>query len=127
MAEVDLTQVWIHKANDADTVVKLDDTTGISEGATIAGDVYRFATGRRWITQGINWRVIEVVALNIPRTDVDLLRTWVGELLVYRDPTGRIVWGVYQDLDIKESAETLLTYVNEIGFQFEETLGDVEV
>jgi len=127
MASVTLTEVWLHRANDPATVIKLEDATGIDVEASVTGNVYPFSTGRRWITTDVKWQNVEIVALHVLRTDVDILQSWVGDLLELRDPTGRQIWGIYQEFSIKESSETLLTYVNEITFVLNEVLGDVEV
>lgn len=127
MASLTLTEVWLHQANDPGTVIRLEDATGIEIVQFISGDVQNFATGRRWITTNIEYEDIKITALYVDRDDVDTLRDWVGDLLVLRDPTGRQVWGVYDQLDAKEKADTDLADVNEINFVFMEVIGDEEV
>lgn len=127
MATLTLTEVWLHQASDPTTVIKLEDATGIDLTGAISGNIFEFATGRRWVTTGVTWQSIAITALYVDRDDSITLQDWVGNLLVMRDPTGRQIWGIYDSISIKEKADTDLADVNKIDFTFEEVIGDEEV
>lgn len=127
MASISLTEVWIHQANDISTLIKLLDATSIGINAEIAGSIKNTPTGRKWITTGVTWQDIQVTALHVLRSDVDILYSWIGDLVVLRDPTGRQVWGIYKKLNVKESSSTELVRVSKISFTLNEVLGDAAV
>ena len=125
MASVTLTTGWLHLAASPSTYVTLD-AQAVDEVASRPVEVERYAAGRiRSVVQPGVGSGITVAAAHVPRATADTLRTWVGETLMWRDPMGRKVFGVFDQLDIKETVG--LHTKPSVSFQLIETTWDEEV
>lgn len=125
MGSVTLTSGWVHLAATPATYVTLDAQV-TAEEASRPVIVKRYAAGRlRAVTQpGIGSR-IDVEARLVPRATVDTLRSWVGEIVMWRDVHGRKVYSVFPVMRITEALGFAARA--DIGFTLEETTWDEEV
>jgi hypothetical protein len=102
MASVILENGYFALASDlADLVVV--PVYSVSENA--AGDVEtrRYASGRfRLIRRPGVQRIVSVTLQLAPRSDVDRLRDWVGEVVLFRDPRGRRLWATFASIGVGE-------------------------
>lgn len=102
MATVTLDEGWLHDAANLATFVRVD-LSSVAESAEIPADVRRYAGGRlRLVTKPGPARTVSVACKLADRAAVDTLRSWVGRLLLYRDPTGRKVWSMFGEVSITE-------------------------
>lgn len=102
MASVTLTTGWLHLAASLSTYVTFDVQT-VSESANRPVEVKRYAAGRlRSVVQPGVGRSIEIAGMHAARATVDTLRTWVGETVMWRDPMGRKVVGVFANIEVEE-------------------------
>ena len=102
MASVTLTTVWVHLAATQATYVTFD-AQKADEAADRPVSISRYAGGRvRSIVHPGTARVVNVAAAKISRTTADQLRDWVGETVMFRDPFGRKIFGVYDTLNVSE-------------------------
>ena len=125
MASVTLTTGWLHLAASPSTYVTLD-AQAVDEVASRPVEVERYAAGRiRSVVRPGVGSGIKVAAAYVSRATADTLRTWVGETLMWRDPMGRKVFGVFDQLDIKETVG--LHTKPSVSFQLIETTWDEEV
>lgn len=102
MAYIDLTHVWIHKATDLSSYVRL---LARNVQASTKRDVTRrqYANGR---TRAISSPIVETEytwdALLVDRETLDQLNDWAGELLLYRDPWGRAGYGFIEEVPAQD-------------------------
>jgi hypothetical protein len=76
---------------------------GRGEGYASPGDVRSYVGGRqRSIAQEGERGTYTFVMLRLTRTDVETLRTWMGQVVQVRDNKGRRFYGVYFDVEIIE-------------------------
>jgi hypothetical protein len=104
MAAVDLETVLLSNAADLSVTVELE-VVGLSESPSSPGAVKTYANGRqRSVTRAGTKQVLalEFEVLN-DRPTLELIRAWRGQLVLYRDPRGRKVWGTFYDLQITEN------------------------
>lgn len=112
MASVTLEDAWFHLASDLATSTTAA-LTGASESAARPVEVRRYANGRlRQVTRPGVQQTLTVGLELVSRTTIDLLRSWIGLLIVYRDPLGRLVYGVFGDLSVEEVSGADGTYAN---------------
>ena len=130
MAEVDLTTIYLHTATDMSTFVTLD-VDRMSEATGGYGDVIRLAGGRLVSVTQTGSRSRFTLRADLPtRSDVDLVRTWsAGTTLVYRDPFGRVVYGVVDgDVKVDETAAASReTYAARMSVTLHEITDSAEV
>lgn len=92
MASIDLNRLWVHDATDlADHI--LVRAHSIDEEPSTAGEVRSYGSRRRIVTTGEESRTAEYEAKFLPRTDLDWLLARRGRLLLWRDHSGRLLWG----------------------------------
>jgi hypothetical protein len=127
MATVTLTQVWFHNRSDLSDYVTLD-ATQLWDQTASPGQVRRFAGGRlRSITTTGNHRQLSITFELVDRDTVDQLRDWTGVTLLYRDPLGRNLFGVFHEPWILELPTTGVDSVYQVSLTFEEITDTVEV
>ena len=103
MATLTLTTCWVHKAASQSSYITLDAQV-ISEAADRPVSIKRYAAGRvRSVVQPGVAGVLSISAAKVPRATADQLRLWVGEVVMFRDPLGRKVFGVFPSLTTTEA------------------------
>lgn len=94
MATVLLRNLWINRTDDPSQYVELEGT--ISETQAVEGEIRTMANGRRRVVRKAGGsRGFSVSANRVDVDTVNLLASWAGEVLTYRDPQGRKVHGVF--------------------------------
>lgn len=95
MASVTLTDAWFHLADDpAQFVVMV--LTGESDMTRRPTEVRRYAGGRvRAVTRRGRTKRLNLNFELAERADLEQLEEWIGEVVMFRDPLGRLVFGVY--------------------------------
>jgi hypothetical protein len=95
MAAITLSSVWISTALTPSRSVQLA-ATSIVETPTVTGAVRGYANGRqRAITSASRPRSIALAFTLVTSADAATLASWVGQLVLLRDPFGMKVWGSY--------------------------------
>lgn len=95
MAEITLDQVWIAAYTDLATSYMVD-AIGISETEVSPGEVRRYAGGvYRAVSGAGSAPVLSMQAVGLARSDYDALKALVGQTVMYRDPLGRKIFGVF--------------------------------
>ena len=102
MASVTLTTCWVHLASDLATAVPLD-VSALSEKEATFGQVRTYVGGRRRrvSSAGID-RQLAISATLVPRATMEALRSWQGQVVLFRDPRGRVTYGTYEDVPATE-------------------------
>lgn len=127
MAEVTLTDLWLHQATDLSTYIQLPLNKLAAMESEVAGTVRRYAGGRlRFIRKPGDKDSINVSLVMVPLATVETMNQWAGELLMYRDPKGRKIFGTYRGLSVSEQAGPV-EYVRGVSFRFEEVSETEEV
>lgn len=104
MASVSLDALWIHLGSDLSTSLVLD-LDGASVLPTRPLSVRTYGDGRQAMVVGpgrpqtADYRLEQVA-----RADYEQLVEWIGELLLFRDPRGRAIWGTYRQVLITDIA-----------------------
>ena len=95
MAAVTLTSVWIANSLNLSTSVQLYTTT-LVETPQVAGSVRAYANGRQRVVAGASKpRTVAITPTLVSAADAATLASWVGQLVLLRDPFGLKVWGSY--------------------------------
>lgn len=95
MASTDLETVHLALVTDLTTQLLLD-VPAIEDDDEDFGEVRSYANGRqRSVSRAGNLRTIGLEPDWLTRDDVALLRSWKRQLVLYRDPTGRKVYGIF--------------------------------
>jgi hypothetical protein len=98
VASVALDTVHLALASDLAMQLLLD-VPGIEDDDQGFGEVRTYAGGRRRsVSRTGNARTISLAPDWMARAEVAQLRTWLGRVVLYRDPTGRKVYGVFHAL-----------------------------
>lgn len=95
MPEVDLTELWIHRADDPTQYVTFDGGQAAG-GVAKPGQPRVMANGRvRTVTAAGATEVLAYEVPNTPRATWQTLDDWVraGVLFMLRDAVGRVRWG----------------------------------
>jgi hypothetical protein len=98
MASLELTGVWLALLSDLDTQLHFTKVDLEPQGAvpgrypTYAGGVVRLITrpGKR--------RSVPVTLRQVSREDRETLEVWQGQIMLYRDSRGRILYGSFLNL-----------------------------
>lgn len=95
MASIALDRVWLHQAADLSTYLKFF-TTASGDERSMAGDVRRMSNGRlRLVTSvGLN-RTHPTTLRMVSDDDLATLEDWIGDLLLFRDHRGRLMFCTY--------------------------------
>lgn len=120
MTSITLTHGWFNLAADPDQSVNLIiDGTTETEARPVEHE--RYSQGRlRSFSRVGTAKVMRLRFDQADRDDIDMLRTWVGELVMYRDPLARKFWGTFDDLSIVEIPGTNGTFAD-VALTFVET------
>lgn len=112
MATVVLTDCWINLASDLTQSLTMV-LTGESDMTSRPVDVRRYSGGRvRAITRPGTKKQLNLSFDLAERADMLVLEDWIGEPVLYRDPLGRRLWGVYGAVDEAEIPGADLDTVN---------------
>jgi hypothetical protein len=102
MAFVTLTTLWASPVSDPSQAYALP-MSSLSWTTTTTGDVRSYGGGRRrLITRKEKYRTADIALDFCDRPMVELLESWTGVLLCFRDPTGRKIFGFYLDVTADE-------------------------
>jgi hypothetical protein len=102
MASVTLVDAWFHLASDPSQYVVME-LTGESDMTARPVSVRRYAGGRvRSITRPGVKKQLNLNFDLASRADMHVLEDWVGQTVLYRDPRGRRLWGVFAAVDEAE-------------------------
>ena len=89
-----LRDLWINRADDPSQYVVLEGT--ITEKQARSGQVRTMANGRRRVvTRAGESKEYAVSANRVEVDTINLLASWAGDVLAYRDPQGRKVFGTF--------------------------------
>jgi hypothetical protein len=117
VADVTLSRLWLHRADDLETFLTFDAFT-ISPVTAKIGSVRTLAGGRRRAVSrpGIS-TVLAVAVVATDRDSRETLESWIGTPLLLRDARGRKVWGTYFST---RAIERPPTHFVDVSFSFEE-------
>ena len=102
MTTVTLSGVWVSLASDLTQTVTMG-LSGESDMTSRPVDVRRYAGGRvRSVTRPGVTKKLNLSFELATRTDMLQLEDWVGLTVLYRDPRGRRLWGVFGAVDETE-------------------------
>lgn len=101
MATVVLDTVWLALASAPGTAVQLD-VTELSDDDPVVGEVRVMASGRLRSVRGAARPASVRVSADVTRAQLATLRSWVGQVVLLRDPFGRKEYGVYYSLPASE-------------------------
>ena len=103
MVTLNIEGAWIHLANRVDTRRTLP-IASITEQTTARGSVRQYAGGgRRSITAPGATVTVELSLVWLQRDTADLLLAWIGDVIVYRDRLGRVVYGQLSSVNLSEA------------------------
>lgn len=95
MASVTLTRAYLNLASDQTQMLVLS-TSAKTENPFINGSVNQYAAGRfRVVTQAGISDNDDLTFTLVAKDDRDTLRSWIGQVVCYRDPHGTKHWGTY--------------------------------
>lgn len=105
MAHVTLTELWVHLASDLSQYVTTRGFGAEDVSVSKPVDVRTTASGRRRsFTKAGGGSTISVTFPRADRETIATLEEWAGVPVMVRDPSGRLVWGVYGAVDTPEAA-----------------------
>ena len=103
MVTLNLEGAWIHRSGRADTRRALP-VASITEQTAARGQVRQYAGGgRRSITAPGATTTVELNLVWLDRDTADLLLAWIGDVIVYRDRLGRVVYGQLSSVNLTEA------------------------
>ena len=114
MTSVTLEDAFFNLASDLSQNITMV-LTGESDMTTRPVDTRRYAGGRvRAITRPGSKKQLNLNFELASRADMHQLEDWIGQTVLYRDPLGRRLWGVYAAVDESEipGADTDTVNVN---------------
>lgn len=114
MTTVTLEDAWFNLASDLSQSISMI-LTGESDMTARPVETRRYANGRvRAVTRPGVKKQINLNFELADRDDMHQLEDWVGETVLYRDPRGRRLWGVFAAVDEAEipGADTDTVNVN---------------
>lgn len=103
MATIELASILLGPADDLASQIELD-VSALDEDDAVDGAVRTYAANRRRPVKTATTSRALPLAFEIvqDRELLDLVRSWKGRTLLYRDPLGRKVWCVFFALQVKE-------------------------
>ena len=125
MASVTLTNLWLHEEANHEEYIQVANLASITERASRDTRVAQRAGGRRQIITRKSRIYTADVELGLVSRDV---AEWIddrkGDLLMLRDPRGRVWWGTVREANVVEvSGHNLVN----VSFAFLRTTHDQEV
>lgn len=102
MTSVTIEDAWFNLASDLTQSITMV-LTGESDMTSRPVDVRRYANGRtRAFTRSGVKKQLNLAFELADRADMLQLEDWIGQTVLYRDPRGRRLWGVYGAVDEAE-------------------------
>jgi hypothetical protein len=102
MATIEFGGVYINLASDLSQSVYID-SVAVSATNARTGTVRAYAGGRlRAFTRSSEPKSVNLSLSYVSMADRETLESWVGELVHYRDGRGRLLYGVYLDMNAQE-------------------------
>lgn len=124
MATVELSKVWIHRADDL-AAAETFYSNKPGDDFVQDGEVRAYATGRlRIISRPAQRSGYRVNLRDVTDAQVETLKEWAGQLLLYRDPRGRMIFGSFFTLTIDEYKAV---DGNDVSLTFQQVTHTVEV
>lgn len=103
MTTTNLRNLWIHNAANYSDNIEFEYYRPVREDLDTEGDVRRYAGGRkRSIRRAGKLRTLTVDLRFVTRAQLESLRKLQGKLIMLRDNKGRVVFGVYHDINIDD-------------------------
>ena len=103
MVTLNIEGAWIHLTGREDTRRTLP-VASIAEQTTARGSVRQYAGGgRRSITAPGATVIVDLNLVWLQRDTADLLLDWIGDVVVYRDRLGRVIWGQLSSVNLTEA------------------------
>lgn len=126
MTSVTVEDAWFNLASDLSQSVTMV-LTGESDMTARPVDVRRYAGGRtRSVTRPGVKKQLNLAFELAARDDMHTLEDWIGKTVLYRDPRGRRLWGVFGAVDESEIPGASGDVVN-VNVTFQETTFDESV
>jgi len=117
MASVALDTVYLALVSNL-TAPLLLDVPGIDDDDEGFGEVRSYANGRQRSISGAGGRrTIDLEPDWLTRAEVALLRSWKKQMVLYRDPTGRKIYGVFHRV---RSSPYILNQMERVSFTLTE-------
>ena len=105
MVTLNIAGAWVHLANRPNTRMKIP-VASITENSTARGMVRQYAGGgRRSVTAPGSVNTLALTLVWVPRTTIHTLFGWVGDVVVYRDQLGKVVYGQLNNITLTELPE----------------------
>lgn len=105
MVTLNITGAWVHLSDRESTRQEIP-VAAIGSNSAARGQVRQYASGvRRSIVAPGATTTLSLELVWVPRTVAELLASWVGDVIVYRDRLGRVVWGQLTSVNLTESPE----------------------
>lgn len=124
MAELDLRRIYLHDADDLDSYEYFYSATPEDERA-VRGETQQAANGRlRTIVRTGSQQTVNVTLRDVTPAQLEWLDTRKGALLLYRDPSGRFLFGsffAFGDRAYKGASNY------DVSFTFQQTTRTIEV
>lgn len=105
MVTLNITGAWIHLTNRVGTRMQIP-VAAITETSNARGMVRQYAGGgRRSVTAPGTVNVLSLTLVWVPRSTINTLLDWVGDVVVYRDQLSKVVYGQLTNISLTESPE----------------------
>ena len=105
MVALNFTGAWIHLTNRTNTRMKIP-VAVITETLNARGMVRQYAGGgRRSVTAPGTVNTLALTLVWVPRTTINTLLDWVGDVVVYRDQLSKVIYGQLTNISLTESPE----------------------
>ena len=99
MTSIAIDAAWFNLASDLTQSITMV-LTGASDMTSRPVDVRRYAGGRvRSVTRPGTTKLLSLSFELADRADMYQLEDWLGTTVLYRDPRGRRLWGVFAAVD----------------------------
>jgi hypothetical protein len=124
MPVVTLDRVWLHDSDDLATYVTSYSADRADERRRSV-DVRTYAGGRRRAVTRVDRRqALQVMLRLVDAATLDQLDDWIGHVLMFRDRTGRLVFGTYAALAVVDHDDD---GTFDVSFSFEDVTHSIEV
>lgn len=127
MATLDLSALWIHRADDFSVMLNIP-LAGLTTQKQQTTSVKAMANGTlRAVTTPETRNQYRVILELIDRTQLAALESWTAIPLMIRDPFGRKLFGVMSTVPAQEQPIQNKTLVGRVSFTFDEITMTEEV
>lgn len=113
MASVALYELWVHAGDDLADYVTSDGFLAESSSTSSRAEIRTYAGGvERLVTRPGTPRTLDVSMPQVARDVIAWLEDHAGQVVMVRDPRGRLVWGMYSRVAVSEEAGPVLPDVS---------------